>query len=270
MSTLEIADPLVRKRLFIFAVVAGTILVPNYALAWVFDVYDDTAHQIAIPVLGTVSLLLVVFSLRPRFACTIYVAMYMLGAIIGFFTAYDDFQDWPYLSADALVLVWTLPSFFAISLWVRGNWHLITSLLLALIATTVFWTAAFVRHEIPLDTAVLPFFVLLAGVLLWLPLADWSWESARLVKHRRFSGPGMQAFAMVILFLPVTIVAIAVPTILKLDEIWVASSLMIISVLISAVIAGPLRQLLVEWGDLNPNRGYKNSKDSPIRRNPYV
>ncbi len=68
------------------------------------------------------------------------------------------------------------------------------------------------------------------------------------------SGPGMQALAMAILFLPVIVVAIAVPGMLDLSPAWSAVSLTIAGVLLSAVVSEPLRRFLLEWGKLAPSQ----------------
>ena len=63
----------------------------------------------------------------------------------------------------------------------------------------------------------------------------------------------MQALAMAILFLPVIVVAVAVPGMLDLSPAWSAVSLTIVGVLLSSVVSEPLRRFLLEWGDLAPD-----------------
>ena len=63
----------------------------------------------------------------------------------------------------------------------------------------------------------------------------------------------MQALAMAILFLPVIVVAVAVPGMLDLSPAWSAVSLTIVGVLLSSVVSDPLRRFLLEWGDLVPD-----------------
>ena len=57
---------------------------------------------------------------------------------------------------------------------------------------------------------------------------------------------------MITLFLPVVLVAVAVPGMLQIGETLSAVSLTIVGVLLSAVVSEPLRRFLVEWGDLQP------------------
>ena len=65
----------------------------------------------------------------------------------------------------------------------------------------------------------------------------------------------MQALAMAILFLPVTLVAVAVPGMLELGQVWSAVSLTLVGVLLNAVVSELLRRFLLEWGDLVPDSG---------------
>ena len=58
---------------------------------------------------------------------------------------------------------------------------------------------------------------------------------------------------MAILFLPVIVVAVAVPGMLDLSPAWSAVSLTIVGVLLSSVVAEPLRRFLLRWGDLVPD-----------------
>ena len=60
---------------------------------------------------------------------------------------------------------------------------------------------------------------------------------------------------MVALFLPVILVAVAVPGMLDLSPAWSAVSLTISGVLLSAVVSEPLRRFLLEWGELAPGSG---------------
>ena len=55
---------------------------------------------------------------------------------------------------------------------------------------------------------------------------------------------------MAILFFPVILVAVVVPFMLELSQMWSAVSLTIVGVLLSAVISDPLRRFLLEWGNL--------------------
>ena len=73
----------------------------------------------------------------------------------------------------------------------------------------------------------------------------------------------MRALAMAVLFLPVILVAMVVPGMLGLSSTWSAVSLTLVGVLLSAVIAEPLRRFLLEWGNLMPDREPVQSEEAP-------
>ena len=77
-----------------------------------------------------------------------------------------------------------------------------------------------------------------------------SW--AQSCRNRPMTGPVTQTLAMISPFLPVILIAIFVPGMLDLSQIWSAASLTIAGFLLSAVVAQPLRQFLLEWAKLKP------------------
>ena len=132
------------------------------------------------------------------------------------------------------------------------NWLLLTGLMLALALMMVYWTAALANDDSWLQLLLLPLPVVVIGGIIWAPVAWQILNTAGLRKERYLSGPGMQALAMATVFLPVIVVAVAVPGMLDLSPAWSAVSLTIVGVLLSSVVAEPLRRFLLRWGKLEP------------------
>ena len=88
------------------------------------------------------------------------------------------------------------------------------------------------------------------GGVLWTLTARWILRLAQRSKHYKMRGPGTQALAMATLFFPVILVAVVVPGMLELSYVWSSASLTNVGVLLSAVIADPLRRFLLGWGNL--------------------
>ncbi len=86
------------------------------------------------------------------------------------------------------------------------------------------------------------------------PIARFALKCALSHKNCPMAGPGAQVLAMLSLFLPMILIATFVPGMLDLSEIWSAASLTIIGVLLSAVVAQPLRCFFLEWVELNLNK----------------
>ena len=134
----------------------------------------------------------------------------------------------------------------------RGSGLLQMALVLAVALTLVYWTAALAYDGGWLDLLLLPVPFVIFGGIIWAPLARKILDVAERRKDCPLSGPGMQALAMVTLFLPVIIIAVAVPRMLDLSQAWSAVSLTIAGVLLSTVVAAPLRLFLLRWGKLEP------------------
>ncbi len=165
-----------------------------------------------------------------------------------------DKYDWAVVTLNSLMLIVALPYGWLAWKLMRRNGLLLTGLILALAAMMILWTAALVRDEDFLEVLLLPVPVVLFFGLAWTPVAGWALEIAGRWKNRRVGGPGMRVLAMAVLFLPVILVAMVVPGMLGLSSEWSAVSLTLVGVLLSAVIAEPLRRFLLEWGDLMPDR----------------
>ena len=167
--------------------------------------------------------------------------------------ASDEF-NWHGLAGNTAISLLVLPYGWLVWKLMRGSWLLLTGLMLALVLTMIYWTAALAGDDSWFDLLLLPLPVVILGGIIWAPVAWQIWHTARRRKNCRLSGPGMQALAMAILFLPVIVVAVAVPGMLDLSPAWSAVSLTIIGVLLSAVVSEPLRSFLVRWGKLEPMR----------------
>ena len=148
------------------------------------------------------------------------------------------------------LIIAILPWFWFIWLLLRRSWWLLTGLVLAFAVFMIYWVAALVKFGDPWELVLLPLAMVAFGGLAWAPLAALVLNTAQRRKHRRFSGPATQAAAMITLFLPVILVAVAVPGMLNLGVTWSAVSLTIVGVLLSAVVSEPLRRFLVESGGL--------------------
>ena len=150
------------------------------------------------------------------------------------------------------LIITILPWCWFIWLLLRRNWWLLTGLVSAFAVFMIYWVVALVKFGDPWELVLLPLLMVAFGGLAWAPLATLVLNTAQRRKHRRVTGPATQAAAMITLFLPVVLVAIAVPGMLELGEIWSAVSLTIVGVLLSAVVSEPLRRFLIEWGELQP------------------
>ena len=226
---------------------------PIYAIAWWSSAIDDLSAGISISLLVTMLPVAELLS-EPRplkargeqFWLAVFFALALL------LVASHEFK-WHGLTNNMAVLVLLLPYGWLVWHLMRRNWLLLTGLLLALALMMIYWAAALAGDDSWFDLLLLPLPAVMLGGVIWAPLARPIFECAGRRKDYPLSGPGMQALAMATLFLPVIVVAVAVPGILSLSPAWSAVSLTIVGVLLSSVVAEPLRRFLLRWGKLEPN-----------------
>ena len=225
---------------------------PIYAFTWYFSLIEDLSARISLSLLVTMLPVVELVS-EPRPLKTrgeqYWIAVFF-GLALLLVTSHEF--KWHGLAGNTAVSLLMLPYVWLVWKLMRHSWLLLSGLLLALVLMMVYWTAALAGEDSWFDLLLLPLPVVILGGIIWAPVAWQTLDSARRRKNRRLSGPGMQALAMSILFLPVIVVAVAVPGMLDLSPAWSAVSLTIGGVLLSAVVSEPLRRFLLEWGDLVP------------------
>ena len=243
----------IRPRLPGVFLVSVIHCVPIYAFTWCFSLIDDLSARVSLSLLVTMLPVAEIFS-EPRPLKSrgeqFWLALFFALALL--LVASDEF-NWHGLAGNAAISLLILPYGWVAWKLMRHNWLLLTGLMLALALMMIYWTAALAGTESWLDLLLLPLPVVIIGGIIWAPVAWQILDTAGRRKDCPLSGPGMQALAMAILFLPVIVVAVAVPGMLDLSPAWSAVSLTIVGVLLSSVVSDPLRRFLLEWGDLTPD-----------------
>lgn len=243
----------VRPRLLGLLLVSVFCCAPVYALAWLFSLIDDPYARILISLLVTILPVSELSSeprpLRSRWD-VIQFALFVLPAL-AFATAHK--LNLRLLASNTAILVAVLPYCWLLWLLMGRSLMLLSGLIIALGVMMVYWVVALVQVGGPLEILLLPLPAVLFGGGVWALPARWVFAFARRRKYDPRGGPGMQALAMVVFFLPVILVAVIVPSLLELRPIWSAVSLTVVGVLLSAVVSEPLRRFLLEWGNLTPN-----------------
>ena len=198
--------------------------VPIYAFTWYFSVIDDLSARISISLLVAMLPVAELLSeprpLKSRAEQFWLAAFFALALLL---VASDEFK-WHGLAGNAAISLLILPYGWLVWKLMRHNLLLLTGLMLALALTMIYWTAALAGNDSWLDLLLLPIPVVIIGGIIWAPVAWQILDTARRRRDCPLSGPGMQALAMAILFLPVIVVAVAVPGMLDLSPAWSAVS----------------------------------------------
>ena len=258
----------IRPRLtgvFLVSVVYG---VPVYALIWYFGLIDDLSVRILLSVLVAMMPVAELLSAPRPWKSRGDLLFFALSIVLVSLFAIGHKFNLPVLSLNAFMLV-------AVLLWCPLVWQLmggslllLTGLILAMVAMMIYWVAALSGVGGWLEILILPLPTVLFGGVIWAPVARWILAIAERRKECPLKGPGTQALAMAILFFPVILVAVVVPSMLELSQIWWAGSLTMVGVLLSAVISDPLRRFLLELGNLAPDShdSREQSKSTPAEK----
>ena len=228
-------------------------------ITWYFGLVDDRSARITLSVLTALALALEFFSVPTPWRGRKNILWVAAALVLALLLMTGTKLNINIIGTNAAIALVSLPLALLVWLLAGRQWLLSAAFLFALTVMMVYWLAALIQtDDSPLTLLLIVLFqplptVLLCGVV-WAPVARWVLGAARRRSHRRISGPGFQAFAMGILFLPVALVAIVVPPALKFSDIWSAVSLTLVGVLLSAVVSDPLRRFLLEWTNLSLER----------------
>ena len=241
-----------RERFWVLAVTILGVCIPVYAMAWPLDIFDNLATSITITVAVTVLPVIQLLAPPERLTFRSYQIWYSAFSLMALLLFIGDEYGWQFVTFSVILVGLALPYGWVFWEIVRHERILLTGFALALFASMIYWIAGLSINEEGFDLLLVPLPAILFGGVIWAPVASLTLKAARRYKDGRISGPGTQALAMTMLFLPVALVAIVIPVDLGLSDIWSAASLTIVSIILSAVISDPLRRLFLEWGNLKP------------------
>ena len=244
----------IRQRWSSLTVIILGICIPVYLMAWWLDVLNNLQSTIAITVLVTMwpiaTFALPHEPLKVLSLETVYSVAFVFMLAVGIGNRYDL----QIISFSAILIIFALPWCLIVGDAVRREKLLIAGFASALIVMMLYWLAWLAINDAGFDLSLLllPFFFI--GVAIWAHVASLILKFARQHKNDQISGPGTQVLAMTMLFVPVTLVAIALPTSLGFDSMWLNVSLALIGIFLSGVVSEPLRRMLIEWGKLAPQK----------------
>ena len=244
----------IRERWPALTVTILFICIPVYAMAWHLDVFDNIASSIAVTVLVTALPIIQLFSAPEPFSKNSYIGWFSVFSLMGLALFIGDEYNSRFITFNVILVGLASPYGWIFWQILRHEWLLAVGFVSALAATVIYWVAALIVNKEDFDLLLLPLPIILAGAVLWAPIALGTLKGARMHRDRKIAGPGLQALAMTMLFFPVTLVAITLPTDLGLNEMWSNVSLALIGLFLSGVISEPLRNLLIEWGKLAPHK----------------
>ena len=85
--------------------------------------------------------------------------------------------------------------------------------------------------------------------------------TAKHLRKKRIWGPLTESLLMAVMFVPVIVLAVLVAAELELDDRWFSVVTILVGILLGSVVSVPLRQFLLDLGNLPPNPRWEGTDD---------
>lgn len=226
------------------------------ALIWFPGVIEDTSSRILLVLLYAAIPLSTLLGTtdddaeRRRFIWwNLGFGLFTVGMLV---IVISDRQDWHLLGLNVFFAMISAPLLLYFAVLIRET--PLTGV--ALVPSTFLAEAYLVIPEgssnTPLEYLLIPLPIVLLGSVAWSYVARLLLNQARKRRQVPIWGPASESFTMLFLFLPLVLFAIMMPRALTDDQVWLAVSVTIIGVLFGSVVSTPLRQFLLDLGQLRP------------------
>ena len=232
-------------------------LIPLVLLVWFLDLFSSLRDQALMTIMYATILLLSLFttptssaSSRWRPSNGILAMVVFLLVACGILIS-KNFGITALLNA-LLILLLTSPLLYPLAMLFRRP-LMPVALVPAMIIALVYLIVAELPEEEWVDLFLLPLPLVLVVSLPWAGLALLCLKAAERRRKTVKWGPATEALAMLVLFLPTITLSVLVPIDLELGEVWQAVPVTIVGILFSSVVSVPLRQFLLDLGNLPPN-----------------
>ena len=246
----------IRQRVGIHFWVSVSGLVMFTALMWFPDLIDGMSTRVLLVLLYTViplSTLVEKTDDRAERRRLIWLnlgfGLFIAGLLL---IAISDRQDWDLLGVNVLFFMMSAPFLLIFAVLIRGTPLTGVALIPSTVLAEVYLAIPEDWSDVRLEYLLIPLPVVLIGSVLWSFVARWLLSQARKRRQVPIWGPASESFTMFFLFLPLILFAILMPRALTDDQIWLAASVTIIGVLLGSVVSTPLRQFLLDLGELQP------------------
>ena len=175
--------------------------------------------------------------------------------------AISDKFDRPLLGLNVFLALMSAPFILIFGDFVRRTPLLGVALVPSTIIVEAFLVVAGSPEGIRLEYLLISLPTVLMVSAIWMFAARFLLTHARQRRQTAIWGPAMETTAMIFMFLPLTSLAMVVPIVVTDDRTWLAVSVTIIGVSFGSVVSTPLRQFLLDLGQLPPIRRWEGTTD---------
>ena len=175
--------------------------------------------------------------------------------------AISDRFDQPLLGLNVFLILMSAPFLLVFGGFIRRTPLLGVALVPSTITVEAFLAVTASSYGISLEYVLIPLPIVLMGSIIWTFVARFLLTHAHRRRQTIIWGPAMESASMLFMFLPLTLLAIVIPIVVTDDRTWLAVSVTIIGVSFGSVVSTPLRQFLLDLGQLPPIRRWEGDTD---------
>ena len=166
-----------------------------------------------------------------------------------------DRADLPALGINVISILISLPAVLALSKLAKGRWLLLFAIVPSIVAASIYLVPPITPSGVVLDYLFVPLPVVSYICVAWAFVTKWFLIRAEQSRGRPTRGPAMESLSMLFLFTPLIVLTMLAANALGFGETWVAVSGVVVSLIFSSAISMPVRQFLLDLGNLSTNRG---------------
>ena len=236
-------------------------LVSFTAVIWAFDPIEDrnakvvvTAVYAVMPVLFFLDSFTAKQERRQFDLSNIWLTVLSVSALL--IVLFDQIGFPAAVISVASILV-SLPPLWVFWLIARGRWLLLFAIVPSMIAASIYLIPPITPAGVVVDYLLVPLPVLSYACVAWALATRWFLVRAERWQGRRVRGPAMESLSMLFLFAPLIVLTMLSVNALGFGDTWVGVSGVVVGIIFSSAISVPVRQFLLDLGNLSPDGGYE-------------
>ena len=227
------------------------------AILWYFYPIGDLYSKIVLPLLAAFMSLLYLLDglskdkVRVKFSWEVgWFAAISLGVLL---IAFGAWINAPYVVINvASLLAAALPLLLYCKI-AEGERLLKIWLIPIIVSASLYLVPPITSDGATAEFLLVPLPVVSYACIPWVLAAKLSLTHTRLWQKRAILGSGMQSLTMLLLVAPLVALTILAVNALEFDDVWVAVSAVLVSILFGSTISVPFRKFILDLGDLSQN-----------------
>ena len=185
-------------------------------------------------------------------------SVFTLGVVLA------DRADLAAVVISLLSVLVSLPGLWVLWMLARGRRLLWFAIVPSIVAASLYLVPPVTPAGVVLDYLFVPLPILSYVCIAWALVTRWFLVRAERHRGRPTSGPGMESLSMLFLFAPFIVLTMLAVNALGFGDTWVAVSGVLVGLVFSSAISEPVRQFLLDVGNLSPKSGYEGGPKADL------